>query len=92
MFAARCGFIKDNEVPFGHLQPYVAIGPAVVNVAFNTPGDENSAFTPGLVMDAGVRYMVNRKFSIDLFFRYRHAQPNLTYNFFSGIAGIAYHF
>ena len=92
MFAARCGFIKDDEVPFGRLQPYVGIGPAVVNVAFNTSGGENSAFTPGLVMDAGVRYMVNKRLSVDLFFRYRYAQPNLTYNFFSGMAGIAYHF
>jgi opacity protein-like surface antigen len=92
MFAARCGFIKDDEVPFGRLQPYVGIGPAVVNVAFNTSGNENSAFTPGLVMDAGVRYMFNKRFSADLFFRYRHAQPNLTYNFYSGMAGIAYHF
>jgi hypothetical protein len=92
MFAGRCGFIKDKEVPFGHLQPYVGIGPAVVNVAFNISGNENSAFTPGLVMDAGVRYMFNRKFSADLFFRYRYAQPNLTYNFFSGMMGIAYHF
>jgi opacity protein-like surface antigen len=92
MFAGRCGFIKDDEVPFGRIQPYVGIGPAVVNVAFNVSGNENSAFTPGLVMDAGVRYMANRQFSVDLFFRYRYAQPNLTYNFFSGMAGIAYHF
>lgn len=93
MFAARCGFIKDDEVPFGRLQPYVAIGPADINVAFNKgAAAENSTFTPGLVMDAGVRYMVNKRFSVDLFFRYRHVQPNFTYNFFSGIAGIAYHF
>jgi opacity protein-like surface antigen len=92
MVAGRCGFIKDDEVPFGRLQPYVGIGPAVVNVAFSESGNENSVFTPGLVMDAGVRYMFNRKFSVDLFFRYRYAQPNITYNFFSGMAGIAYHF
>ncbi len=92
MFAGRCGFIKDEEVPFGHLQPYVAVGPAVVNVAFNVSGNEHSAFTAGLVMDAGVRYMFNKRFSADLFFRYRHASPDLTYNFYSGMAGLAYHF
>jgi hypothetical protein len=32
MFAARYGLYPDSEVPFGRLQPYVAVGPAIMIV------------------------------------------------------------
>jgi hypothetical protein len=33
MFAARYGLYPDSEVPFGRLQPYVAVGPALMFVS-----------------------------------------------------------
>lgn len=88
MAVGRCGFIKDDEVPFGRLQPYVGLGLADMVISTS----DTSRATVALVVDAGVRYMLNKRFSVDLFFRYRHAQPDLTYNLFSGMAGLAYHF
>lgn len=133
MFAGRYGFLPNKEVPFGRLQPWVGIGPAIlftaiwpkhtVNVPINLSGpvgtvslssrsNINGAFvvTPGLVLDAGVRYMIIQKISVSLSFRYRYARPDFhwdfssenggtgrlnfspTYNLFSGMAGVAFHF
>jgi opacity protein-like surface antigen len=93
MFAARYGFLPDQEVPFGRLQPYVAVGPAImfssqhpalnfttINGGISTGAQSSTNIA--LALDAGLRYMCLRNVSIDLSFKYRRANPNYT---FSGI-------
>ncbi len=96
MAAARYGFLPNDKVPFGRLQPWVGIGPAILftgmrpkaNV-FNSDGTLGAQASPGwrstvapaLVVDAGVRYMLRPNISVDLSFRYRYAQPNFNFNF-----------
>ncbi len=94
MFAGRLGFLPDRQVPFGRLQPYAAVGPGILFASQNptfsvTPGGGVAdRFEPGsqstavvcLTVDAGLRYMVLRNVSIDVFFKYRRAQPSFTYD------------
>jgi len=90
MPVARLGFVKDDEVPFGRLQPYLGVGPAIFLVRFNNFSVSETSLA--LMVDGGVSDLFNRKFSLDLFLRYRYARPNIAYKLFSGGAGLAYHF
>jgi hypothetical protein len=90
MPVVRLGFVKDDEIPFGRFQPYFGVGPAIFLVRFNN--FSGSEVSPALMMDGGVKYMFNKKFSIDLFLRYRYARTDIAYKLFSGGAGLAYHF
>ena len=101
MFAARYGFFPDSEVPFGRLQPYVAVGPAIMFTSmkpklqtFTVPaGTADLLMSPGtqsstniaLAVDAGIRYMCLKNVSIDLSFKYRYAQPSFS---FSGVNAV----
>jgi len=92
MFAARYGFFPDADVPFGRLQPYVAVGPAIM---FSTQQPTISNGTPlinsfrtgsassvdiALAVDAGLRYMCLKNVSVDLSFKYRYANPSYNYS------------
>jgi hypothetical protein len=93
MFAARYGFLPDAEVPFGRLQPYVAVGPAILFVSQNptlstdAPYGNITTLKPGsqsdavlcLAAEAGVRWMCLKNVSVDISFKYRYAQPNFSY-------------
>ena len=96
MFAGRYGFYPDSEVPFGRLQPYVAVGPAVMFTTMNpklqanglnlSPGGDTQAVI-ALSVESGVRYMATKNVSIDLSFKYRYAQPSFSYSGINGANG-----
>ncbi len=91
MFAARYGFFPDSEVPFGRLQPYIAVGPAILfstqqpTLNFLTFGQNLETGSRGstdiaLAVDAGLRYMALKNVSIDASFKYRWANPSYSYS------------
>jgi opacity protein-like surface antigen len=67
-FLARYGFLPDQEVPFGRLQPYVGIGPGLEILS----GDDDTAKNFALDVSAGLRYMWLKNFSTFVEYKFSH--------------------
>jgi opacity protein-like surface antigen len=97
MFAGRYGLLPDSEVPFGRLQPYFAVGPAILitgqepAMTIDPKGRQGGPFVAdlgrktdtvvGFQVEPGVRWMLMKTLSLDVSFKYRFAQPSFEYGF-----------
>jgi opacity protein-like surface antigen len=92
MFVGRYGFLPDSQIPFGRLQPYLAVGPAIffshqdptLNIRFPvflgfSPAGKDSV-NVGLAVETGLRYFFNKSISVEASFKYRYATSSNTYS------------
>jgi hypothetical protein len=100
MFAARYGFLPDSEVPFGRLQPYIAVGPAIffsnqrptlniqTPIALGFSPSNQDSVNIGLAAETGLRYFFNKSISVEASFKYRYFAPSYNYSGVTNINGV----
>jgi len=90
LLMARYGFLKDDEVPAGRLQPYVGVGPGLfLSNANGTIGfhdvDETSKDV-GFDFRAGLAFRFDRNWGAFTEYRFTHVSPSWTIDVFGGKA------
>ncbi len=89
MFAGRYGFFPDSQLPFGRLESYLAVGPAIFfadqkpditvgAVNSHSPASKSST-NVGLAVETGARYFFNKSISVQLSFKYRYFKPSFDF-------------
>ncbi|OGR31101.1 MAG: hypothetical protein A2139_07975 [Desulfobacca sp. RBG_16_60_12] len=95
MVNARYGFLPTPENPFGTLQPFVGVGPAMLVNRFDPAillssfngapvnggfdFDGKTSVNLGLAAEAGIRYYPLQHVFLDLSYRYLYGRPDFTF-------------
>jgi hypothetical protein len=98
MFAGRYGFLPDSQLPFGRVEAYLAVGPAIffsdqrltaalVGTGFRLSPATQSEVNVGLAVETGARYFFNKAISAQVSFKYRYFSPS--YSFSGNVPGLA---
>jgi outer membrane protein W len=94
MFVGRYGFLPDSDVPFGRLQPYLAVGPALgfsnQRYTFGFGGNTNyiDSMDVGLAVETGARYFVTKSVSVQASMKYRWFKPSYDFGNQFGNIGV----
>ncbi|MBM4283863.1 MAG: hypothetical protein FJ128_01250 [Deltaproteobacteria bacterium] len=106
MFAGRLGYAKSPDFPYGRLQPYLALGPALLFTSQHPKLDfvwgllgkvgyhpnSDSTVAPALAVETGLRYLALKNVSLDFSFKYRFARPSYHFNFRDPATGFRHSF
>lgn len=84
LFNARHGFLPDDQVPYGRLQIYGGLGPAIIinnqkftfSSSFSSSLPSKTSVSPGLMMQAGARYFFTKNVYACVSFDYRYFQSS----------------